>query len=137
MNKKVSWVKILMLMIFIIFISYMVIDFDMQNNAVHEYYQVYLNGKTIGLIESSDELYDLIDKEQEHMKEKFGVDKIYPPSGLEVQKVNTYKSKLMSAKSVYEEIKDLDPFTIEGYRVKVTSKDKSKSKWKWKSANSR
>ena len=128
MNKKVSWVKILMLMIFIIFISYMVIDFDMQNNAVHEYYQVYLNGKTIGLIESSDELYDLIDKEQEHMKEKFGVDKIYPPSGLEVQKVNTYKSKLMSAKSVYEEIKDLDPFTIEGYRVKVTSKDKSKSK---------
>lgn len=124
MNKKFSVVTTSMVTLLIILISYLVISFDIETNVVHEYYQVYLSGKLIGLIDSSEELYDMIDKEQQGIKDKYGVDKIYPPSGLEVQKVNTYKSKLMSVREVYDEIKDLDPFTIEGYVVKITEKDK-------------
>ena len=34
-------------------------------------FQVYLNGKKIGLIESDQELYDLIDSEQTQLKAKY------------------------------------------------------------------
>ena len=51
-----------------------------------EVYQVYLNGVKIGLIESKDKLYDLIDKEQTDIKKEYNVDKVYPPNGLDVKK---------------------------------------------------
>ena len=52
-------------------------------------YQVYLNGEVIGLIENKQELLDLIDKEQASIKEKYNVDKVYPPDGLDIQDVIT------------------------------------------------
>ena len=45
-------------------------------------YQVYLNGEKIGLIDSEEQLLDLIDREQSNIKKKYGVDKVYPPHGL-------------------------------------------------------
>lgn len=128
MNNKISISTIFFGLFVIALTFYLAITFNVSKNEVHEYYQVYLGGERIGLISSDQELYDMIDEEQKDIKEKYNVEKIYPPSGLEVQKINTYKSNLMSTKSVYEEIKDLDPFTIEGYQVTVTSKDKKTSK---------
>lgn len=43
-----------------------------------EVYQVYLNGKKIGLISSKDELFNLIDTEQQEIKNKYKVSKVYP-----------------------------------------------------------
>jgi hypothetical protein len=40
-----------------------------------EVYQVYLDGKKMGLISSKNELLDLIDKEQSAIKEEYGVDR--------------------------------------------------------------
>ena len=87
-----------------------------------------LDGNKIGLIKSDQLLYDLIDKEQKDIKDKYGVDKVYPPSGLEVQRVNTYNTKLTKVEKIYEEIKDLEPFTIEGYQVTVSNKDDKSAK---------
>ena len=86
----------------------------------YEVFQVYLNGKKIGLIESEDNLLNLIDKEQSNIKEQFNVDKVYPPTGLIIEKVYTYNDKLNNTEEVYNQIKDSEPFTIQGYTVTIT-----------------
>lgn len=107
------------------FILYTCLTFKPIERKANNYYQVYLAGEKIGLIKSKDELYELIDKEQQEIKNYYKVNKVYPPSGLEVDKILTYKTNVMTAKEVYNEIKDIDPFTIEGYEVTVTQ-DKNK-----------
>lgn len=82
-------------------------------------YAVYLNGERIGLIEEKDELLSLIDKEQAEIKEKYGVDKVYPPSGLDIQSIVTYDDNIINVDDVYSKIKDSEPFTISGYQVVI------------------
>lgn len=84
-----------------------------------EAYQVYLNGVKLGMIESKDELYNMIDEEQAEIKEKYKVDKVYPPHGLEIKKVYTYNEKIVDTNIIYNQIKDKDPFTIEAYNVSI------------------
>ena len=86
-------------------------------------YQVYLDGKKVGLIASDQELYDLIDKEQREIKEKYGVSKVYPPEGLEVTPVKTYSKNVISARNIYNIIKDEAPFTIEGYEITIKDEE--------------
>lgn len=90
-----------------------------KNNYTQKLYQVYLSGEKIGMITDEEELYDLIDKEQKELKEKYKVDKIYPPNGLSVSPIYTYNKKVNSVEQIYEYIKDKDPFTIEGYEVTI------------------
>ena len=80
-------------------------------------FSVYLNGEKIGLIEDKDKLLSLIDKEQHEIKTKYGVDKVYPPSGLDIRKVVTYDNEIISVDDVYDKIKNTQPFTISGYQV--------------------
>lgn len=90
-------------------------------------YTVYLNGEKIGLIEDKQELLDLIDKEQVEIKKEYNVDKVYPPSGLDIQKVVTYDTDVSTITSVYEKIKDIEPFTISGYKVTITYTEEKES----------
>ena len=130
MNKKeLTTANILFGIFAISIVLYMCLTFEPIERTVNSYYQVSLGGERIGLIKSKDELYDLIDKEQTELKEKYKVNKVYPPSGLEVQSVKTYKNNVLTAKEVYNEIKDLDPFTIEGYEVTVTLEDNTNKKF--------
>ena len=121
-----SIILIISLSIFVIFMS---IIYKPATKTVNSYYQVYLGGEKIGLIKSKDELYELIDAEQQEIKNYYNVTKVYPPQGLEVQNVLTYKNNVMTVKEVYNEIKDLEPFTIEGYEITVTHSDKKKTKF--------
>lgn len=89
-----------------------------------EVYQVYLNGKKIGLISSKDELFNLIDTEQQEIKNKYKVSKVYPPNGLDVEKVYTYNDNIVSVQDIYNQIKDIEPFTIEGYTTTITYTEK-------------
>lgn len=84
-----------------------------------EAYQVYINGKKIGMIESKDKLYDMIDNEQIEIKNKYKVNKVYPPHGIEIKKVYTYDNDIVDINKIYEQIKDIDPFTIEAYKVTI------------------
>ena len=105
-------------------VVYMCLTFEPRQRTVNNLYQVYLGKEKIGLIKNDQELYDLIDKEQKHIKDKYNVEKVYPPSGLEIHEVATYRSDVKSALEIYEDIKDLDPFTIEGYEVIIKKEDK-------------
>lgn len=130
MNKdKYSISSILLGIFFAVLVIYLGFTFEPREKKVNSYYQVYLGGQKIGLIKSKDELYDLIDEEQKEIKNYYNVNKVYPPSGLEVKKVLTYKTNVITAKEVYNEIKDLDPFTIEGYEVSVTQENNKKLKF--------
>lgn len=92
-----------------------------------EAYQVYLDGEKIGVIASKDELLDLIDREQEELKKQYNVDKVYPPNGLDIRKVYTYDKELVSESSIYDSIKDAEPFTIDGYTVTITYNQDTKN----------
>ena len=85
-----------------------------------EVFQVYLDGKKMGLIESKNELLDLIDKEQSAIKDEYGVDKVYPPNGLDIEKIYTYNTELSNVTDIYNKIKDTEKFTIEGYEITIT-----------------
>lgn len=124
MNNKISISEIIFGLFVSLLVIYMTLTFEPKKDKINEFYQVYLGGQKIGLISSKDDLYNLIDKEQEGIKKKYNVDKVYPPEGLEVEKILTYKTNLKTSEQIYDEINDIDPFTIEGYEVTVKKDDK-------------
>ena len=86
-------------------------------------YHVYLKGKSLGIIKSKKALEVYIDKKQQSIKEKYGVDKVYVPDDLSIVKETTYDAKVISTEKIYEKIKDISPFTIEGYAIKINGLD--------------
>ncbi len=127
-ENEYSFKSILLGIVLISFALYMCLTFNPQERNINHCYQVYLQGEKIGLINSKERLYELIDKEQQHIKEKYKVDKVYSPRGLEIREVNTFNDNIVSEEEIYEEIKDLDSFTIEGYEVNIKdSNNKKKS----------
>lgn len=82
-------------------------------------YKVYLDGKTIGLIDSKKELETYIDQEQNNIKERYGVDKVYLPNNLDIEKETTYSDSISSVEDIYKKIVDIAPFTISGYEIKI------------------
>jgi len=86
-------------------------------------YRVYLKGKTIGLISSREELDSYINKQQDKLKNKYNVDKVYIPNDIDVVKDVTYDTKLNTIEETYKKIEEISPFTIKGYRVKIDRKN--------------
>lgn len=82
-------------------------------------YQVYLDGNKVGLINSKDDLYSLINEEQIEIKDEYKVDQVYPPKGFQIIKKNTYDSKITTVEEVYDSIKDEKTFTIKGYTITI------------------
>lgn len=93
-----------------------------------EVYRVYLNGESIGLIKSKKELEEYIDNEQERIKEQYRVDKVYAPKNLDIEKEITYNEKVSAIKDIYDKIKDIEPFTIKGYKITISPVDEDSTK---------
>ena len=110
----------LLIMIFVVGILIVVGMSEKSFAHPNEVYQVYLNGKKIGLIKSEQQLLDLIDKEQTTIKDSFKVDKVYPPTGLNIEKIYTYNEEVKDTVEIYNKIKDVEPFTINAYTVTIT-----------------
>lgn len=126
MNKeKISLGSILVGVFSISFILFMCLTFKPIERKINNCFQVYLGGKKIGIIKSEQELYDIIDNEQQEIKDLYNVSKVYSPSGLDVQSISTYRDDFMTAKEMYEKIKGIEPFTIEGYEITIKDKDDS------------
>ena len=82
-------------------------------------YRVYLEGKSIGLIESQDELNEYINKQQEKIKDKYHVDMVYIPNNIDIVKEITYEDNFDSISNIYNMINTISPFTIKGYQVTI------------------
>lgn len=92
------------------------------NSNPKQLYRVYLGGKSIGLIESIEELESFIDEKQSELKEKYNVKKVYVPNDLDVIREITYNEKTSSVEEIYnkiEEIKGDESFTIDGYKITI------------------
>ena len=86
-------------------------------------YRVYLEGKSLGIIESKKSFEDYIDKKQEEIKEKYKVDKVYTPAELDIVKEITFENNIQSNQEIYNKIKDVSSFTIDGYVIKIKGLD--------------
>lgn len=91
--------------------------FDMPESI----YQVYLDGEKIGLVESKEDLYSLINKEQKAIKKEYKVDQVYPPKGFKIIRQTTYEENIQPVETVYNDIKAKKQFTIKGYTVTMKS----------------
>lgn len=119
MKKIIKYFTIFMISIIIIYLQ-----FNYKTSAKpNMYYQVYLNGETIGVINSKEQLEKYIDKKNEQYKEKFKTKNVYAPNSLEIKKIETYNSKIDSVEDVYEKIAKKEPFTIKGYQFTIKKED--------------
>ena len=115
MKKIIAGFLVIILSCFVIFLG-----FDSKKNIEpHYYYQVYLDDQVIGVVRSKKELEKYIDEKGSSIKEKYGVDKVYAPNGMEIRKVITYDNSLNDVEYVYNKISSLRPFTIEGFQYTI------------------
>ncbi len=111
----------LILLTLIVILSVFLLNFGYKKNQEPNiYYNVFLDGDLIATISSEDKLNSYIDKQNEEIKKKYGVDVVYSPKGLEVKKILTYNGKVDDIKSTYEKIKEKKAFTILGYQMTIT-----------------
>ena len=115
--KKISHIVLCFFAIFLLGFSFQ------KSSTPNTYYQVYLDDKVLGMIESKDALEEYIDKKGKEIKDKLGVDRVYLPNGLQIKKVTTYKTELSSIKKIYQEIKKRRPFTVKGYQFTIKKGD--------------
>ena len=127
MNKKVLIYAIISFLI-----SFTLIYFNITTtkNEPQEVYRVYLKGKSLGLIKSKSSLEKYIDKEQASIKSKYNVNKVYVPDELDIVKEVTFNQKIITTKKIYEKIKDISPFTIDGYYIKIKGLEVTNSEGK-------
>ncbi len=107
-------------MLFITLALVCVLGFGYKATPVpNTYYEVYLNDEILGIINSEEELEEYIDENGEYYKEKFDVDKVYAPTGLQIRKITTYSGEVSSVEEIYEKIAEEEPFTVKGYEFVI------------------
>ncbi len=115
MDKKTIFITIVCLILssFVFFFEYKIYD------NPEELYRVYLAGNTLGYVKDKELLEKFIDDKQVELKEKYKVDRVYPPNDLDIVKEVTYNEKVSTELEIYEKIKGISPFTINGYSVLI------------------
>ena len=93
-------------------------------------YNVYLEGKIIGIVKSKDSFEKYINDKEDKIKKKYGVDKVYMPNGVVIKKMVTYDKNIDSNKDVYNRIIKLKQFTIKGTVITIRDKDEKEKKEK-------
>lgn len=126
-TKKLKEILIYIFIItLVIIISMLLTSSYRKSREPRIYYEVYLDGKVIGTVNSKTELDNYIDKQNEKYKQQFGVNRIYSPNGLSTQKVLTYNTSVDSVEKIYQKIQNEKPFTISGYQLTISSKEDNK-----------
>jgi len=119
MNNK--WSISMIGLIIVVSLSIFLLGFDKKNNEIPKtVYNVYLDGKVIGTIESKESFEEYINEKEEQIKNKYKVDNVYTPNGVEIKKVVTYKTKISTNEQIYNQIIRKKKFTIKGITVSIT-----------------
>ena len=96
------------------------------NKNPTDVYKVFVDGKIIGTIVSKESFEEYVNLQEEKIKAKYGVDKIYTPSGVEIKKMTTYFTSIQTNEEVYKEIVKDKKFTLKGIIVKITDDNDEK-----------
>ncbi len=108
-----------------------VLGFEAKKTPVpNNYYQVFLNDKLLGTITDKAKLEEYIDNNGQYFKNKYKVDKIYAPTGLQIKKVTTFSGDVDSVSDIYKKINKDASFTIQGYEMTIKPKNDDDSEKK-------
>lgn len=94
-----------------------------RNSQPNTYYQVTLDGELIGIINSKKALEKYISSTEKYIKEKYDIDEVYAPNGLEIKKIVSFEEEIMTVSEIYNLIQDKKPFTVKGYQITIYSDD--------------
>lgn len=89
------------------------------NKTPNTLYAVYLDGKKIGVVKSKEEFNEYINTQEETLKQKYNVKKIYTPKGVEIKKIITYSDNYNSNEEIYNILVNKQNFTIKGIVVSI------------------
>lgn len=95
-----------------------------QNKTPNEMYAIYLEGEKIGTVKSKDSFNEYINIQEEKLKNKYNVNEIYTPKGVEIKKVITYNDKTNTNEEIYKLLVSSENFTIKGIVVEITKEEK-------------
>ena len=110
----------IMFMLTVILIGVFVLGFGYKATPEpNNYYEVYLDDKAVGTIASKEELEDYIDENGAYYKNKFDVDNVYSPKGLQIRKLTTYNGDVDSISEIYKKISKNESFTGRGYEFVI------------------
>lgn len=124
MSKKILFLTIFSLFLCTILTIYISKEeAKAKTNNPSSNYRVYLNGKSIGLISSKENLEKYISDRQQQIKNKYQVKDVYAPKGLTIEKEITFNEKISSVKEIYKIIEKENNFTIQGYKIVVEGID--------------
>ena len=117
---KNKWTFSIISVVIISIMSIFILGFKLnENKTPTEVYAVYLEGKKIGTVKSKEEFNEYINLQEEKLKEKYKVDKIYTPKGVEIKKVVTYNNKYNSNAEIYNLLVNEQNFTIKGIKIEI------------------
>lgn len=120
--KKFSFISIGI----IIAISTFLLGFNFNTTKEpNSYYQVYLDNEILGTVTSKKELEDYINKKGDSIKQKYQVENVYAPNGLQIKKINTFNNKLSKIEDIYSKIEEKSPFTIHGYVFNIKKENET------------
>ena len=92
------------------------------NKVPSSLYYVYFDGEKIGTVGDDDSLEEYINKQEDAIKKKYGVDKVYMPNGVAIKPVTTYSHHIDSDADVYHRIIKKEQFTIKGTVITIKKK---------------
>lgn len=117
---KNKWSIGIIITIIISLLSIFLLGFKLtKNKEPYEVYNVYLDGKKIGVVKSKEDFENYINSQEEKLKEKYEVDKIYTPKGVEIKKIITYKDKYDTNEQIYNLLVKEQNFTVKGIMINI------------------
>lgn len=117
---KSKWNFSIFFVVILLILSIFLLGFKLTTNKTpSEIYAVYLDGQKIGTVKSKDEFNDYINLQEEKLKDKYQVDKIYTPKGVEIKKVITYNNKINTNEEIYNVLVNKQNFTIKGIIIEI------------------
>ena len=119
-NKSKKWTFSIIMVIILSIASIFLVGFKLTTNKTpEEVYAIYLEGQKIGTVKSKDNFNTYINEQEEKLKTKYNVDKIYTPKGVEIKKIITYNGKCNTNEEIYRMLVNKQNFTVKGIIVDI------------------
>lgn len=124
---QTKWSISMIFLTIVVSLSVFLLGFNDSDKGIPQtVYNIYLDGKIIGTIESKESFEEHINLKEEQIKKQYQIDNVYPPNGVEIKEVITYKPKISTNEEIYNELIKLKKFTIKGIVVTITDEDGDK-----------
>ena len=122
--KKNKWTFSIITSIILAVSSIFLLGFKLVTNKTpHELYAIYVDGTKIGAVKSKESFDKYINEQEEHLRKKYNVSKIYTPKGVEIKKIVTYSNKYDTNEAIYKILVEKQNFTVKGIIIEIEKEE--------------